>query len=130
MTPRRALPKNIHNAVVTGLQKLLALRMPGTPAAGALQATAAVWIEALENANIAWDENLDTRRIEAAFASLIRHCEQWPQPAHFFHRLPARTYPPALGVRIDETTRRANAEKLKTIIQKFKQQHNLNNREE
>ena len=42
--PNRILPKTVFNEVLNGLLMLLALRLPGTPAADAIAATAAGFV--------------------------------------------------------------------------------------
>jgi hypothetical protein len=76
--------------VADGLQRLVALAIPGQPPAETIALTAAAWCEALEASSIAWDEHLDAPRLRMSFRALMRDCERWPQPAHLLRALPAR----------------------------------------
>ncbi|PPD34935.1 MAG: hypothetical protein CTY21_09450 [Methylomonas sp.] len=76
--------------IVTGLQKLLALRLPGTPAEDMVIGTAEVWLEAVRPSCRQWDERLDAARIRAAFNALFRQADRWPAPKQFLDNLAAR----------------------------------------
>lgn len=82
--------------IVTGLQKLFALRLPGTPPEDAIVGTAEVWLEAVRSTRIEWDQSLDTPRVRRAFASLFRLCDRWPVPKLFIDNLGSRAPPKAL----------------------------------
>ena len=81
--------------IVTGLQKLLALRLQGTPPEDAIVGTAAVWLEALWP-DRAWAEHLDRERLRQAFRTLCRSCDRWPPPKLFLDNLGGRPEPPKL----------------------------------
>ena len=74
--PQRTLPKTVFNEVLNGLLLLLALRLPGTPAAEAITATAAAWEIALTSGK-AW-RGEDAPRFQAAFATLAATADQPP----------------------------------------------------
>jgi len=84
--------------IATGLQKLLALRLAGTPPEDAIVGTAAVWLDAIWTTGLQWDEALDRSRMERAFTALARTCERWPSPKtyldHLGGRPPQRQLPP------------------------------------
>jgi hypothetical protein len=82
--------------VITGLQKLLALRLPGTPPQDAVTGTAQVWLEAIDQPGICWDEALDKPRVLRAFKALFANCERWPVPKNFMQHLGNRDPPRAL----------------------------------
>jgi len=86
----------LRGEIITGLQKLLALRLPGTPPEDAIIGTAEVWIEGIGSSRIKWDERLDRDRVQIAFATLFRSCEYWPSPKLFLDRLGSRAPPKAL----------------------------------
>lgn len=86
----------LREEILTGLQKLLALRLPGTPPEDAIVGTAEVWIEGIGCSRIKWDEQLDRDRVRLAFATLFRSCEYWPSPKLFLDRLGSRAPPKAL----------------------------------
>jgi hypothetical protein len=112
----------IRAEVVDGLKRLVALSLPGQPPAETIALTAAAWVEALEAAPIAWDEELDTPRLRVAFKLLMRECDRWPQPVHLLRALPPRPQrkklpPPAMSEEQKETARsilRELAQKLKS----------------
>lgn len=90
------IPDWLHNAVIDGLQKLLALRLPGTPAAEAVGGTAMVWLEAIDRPGMRWDEEMDMPRVQRAFRALFATCDRWPAPKLFIQHLGNRDPPPAL----------------------------------
>ncbi|OIP06964.1 MAG: hypothetical protein AUK53_11835 [Betaproteobacteria bacterium CG2_30_59_46] len=82
--------------IVTGLQKLLALRLAGTPPEDAIVGTAEVWLEALWHSGTAWSEHLDRERVRRAFQTLFRICDRWPSPKLLLDNLGSRPQPKAL----------------------------------
>ncbi|MEG1971345.1 MAG: hypothetical protein RR101_14630 [Burkholderiaceae bacterium] len=100
--------------IATGLQKLLALRLAGTPPEDAIGLTAAVWLEAITGTAIAWDESLDRNRVRRSFLTLTSTCDRWPAPRAFLINLPQRPAPIALPLpSVPAAVRRANLDKLK-----------------
>ena len=83
------------SVIVSGLQRLAAMRLPATPLDGDLRLAAAVWIAALW-ARRAWDAERDAPRLEAAFLALASHARRWPAPAELLDQLPAKSPPKAL----------------------------------
>lgn len=81
--------------IATGLQKLLALRLQGTPPEDAIVGTAEVWLEALWP-DRTWAEHIDRIRIQQAFRVLFRICDRWPTPKLFLDNLGSRPQPQAL----------------------------------
>lgn len=81
-------PNWFGDAVAAGLQRLVALRLPGTPAADMLQATAKVWIGALLSRPIDWQEARDLPRIRQAFLTLTATMDHWPSPSEFMAAFP------------------------------------------
>lgn len=86
----------VEREMLRGLQGLLALRLPGAPAADAVGMTADIWLVAIEPRAAAWQEELDANRIRQAFTALFTRVRQWPSPAEFLDALPARAPQPAL----------------------------------
>lgn len=82
----------LRNEIITGVQKLFSLRLPGAPAADAVGMTAAVWIEALAAHRINWDAHQDAPRIQRAFQILLR-ADRWPVPKDLIAALPPRPEP-------------------------------------
>lgn len=82
--------------IASGLQKLLALRLIGTPPEDAIIGTAEVWLEAVGSCGVQWVEHLDRDRVQRAFQTLFRICERWPAPKQFLDNLGSRDPPKAL----------------------------------
>ena len=84
------MPKEIHNAIIVGLIKLVTLRLRGAPPAESVTTVAEVWLETLARRD--W-QPADVARIECAFRRLCAEMTDWPAPRHFLDCLPP---PPAL----------------------------------
>ena len=80
--------------IASGLQGLVCLGLPWTPASELLTATARVWLRALSTLD--WSEERDVPRIRAAFLVLERTREAWPQPKHLLEAMPAPNAQPRL----------------------------------
>jgi hypothetical protein len=87
--PAAGPPAWFRAAVIDGLQYLLALRLPGCPAADAIEATGRAWLRACWGM-AGWDEAADTWRMRAAFDSLARNRDTWPAPRHWREAMPGR----------------------------------------
>lgn len=74
--------------ICTGLQKLVALSLPGQPAMETIELTAASWLEAVEGR--AFEQSLDAQRFRLAFRSLLQTSDRWPSPRHLLEALPSR----------------------------------------
>jgi hypothetical protein len=82
----------LHDEVLTGLQKLVCLSLPGTPALEIIAGTAMAWGEALEYGRV-WDEARDTPRIRAAFTALLALSTDWPAPGRLLELMPSSEPP-------------------------------------
>lgn len=102
----KELPDSLYNAVIDGLTMLLALRLPGTPAADTAQATAQAWSVALA-ANKQWDAEADLPRIQMAFAVLAANTDRWPAPRHLLDCLP----PPPERLKLEHKHRPSEKQK-------------------
>ena len=81
----------LENCVITGLQMLMTLRLPGAPAQDTMDVVAEVWIAAFARGRrIGWDEGRDPARIEAAFIACAATTERWPTPGRVLDLLPPR----------------------------------------
>jgi hypothetical protein len=80
----------LRSAVIEGLQRLLVLRLPNSPASDTVVTVAEVWIAAFLNQRILWVENLDRPRINAAFLRATAEFEKWEAPVKVLQLLPAR----------------------------------------
>jgi len=82
--------------VAEGLQRLLVLRLEGTPPADAIDGVVLAWCDALLVRGGLWDEAQDAPRIRQAYRSLAAHATRWPAPAHLWEHLPSRPQPQPL----------------------------------
>ncbi|OAM30338.1 hypothetical protein A7P96_06940 [Eikenella sp. NML03-A-027] len=117
----KPLPKFVSDELLTGLQKLMMLRLEGAPPADGIKLTASVWVEAIASVNISWAEQLDKGRITAGFTRLFAEIERWPTPKMLIRCLPPRPEPPKLEHKRqltpeEEARGRENLKKLYQII--------------
>jgi hypothetical protein len=89
-------PAWLRSEVASGLQRLVALGLPGQPPAETIALTAATWCEALAGTPISWDAEQDAPRLRAAFAALLPQVERWPAPVALLRNLPPRVPAPTL----------------------------------
>ena len=114
------IPDWLRIQMITGLQKLVVLRLPGTPPEDAIPATAQVWLEAMDRPWIKWDQAQDARRVDCAWRQLYATAERWPAPKHLIDLLGNRDPPkalPAPPMSPEEIAR--NRARLKELIEKF-----------
>ena len=69
-------------------QRLVAMALPGQPAAEMLPVTAEMWRDVLLDMRVSEDD--DRERIEAGFRYLYRKIREWPQPADLIEQMPKR----------------------------------------
>nr|DAS19909.1 MAG TPA: hypothetical protein [Caudoviricetes sp.] len=96
MKPRRKMPDWAYNQMIDGLQKLLVLRLSGSPPADMISAVALVWEEALTPHTWAFEPDSDAQRLPTAFRLLIQQAEKWVQPAQLIKLIPPRPQPSGL----------------------------------
>ncbi|WP_066568107.1 hypothetical protein [Snodgrassella sp. CFCC 13594] len=111
----------IRQEIISGLQLLYTLRLPGAPPAEALTATAQGWMTALSERTAAWDEQLDASRINKAFATLAAEATRWPPPAALIERIPQRPAVKKLEHNKRQTPEqkahgKANLQRIQTLI--------------
>ena len=117
--------------IVSGLQKLLALRLAGTPPEDSIKATGIVWIEALDDCGIKWVEHLDRERVQRAFKTMYRTCDRWPAPKLFLDNLGNRDPPPALPPpQISEEQRKKNVAQLRELMKKLGREKSMYSKKE
>lgn len=120
MTAPPKMPDWAYNQMIDGLQKLLVLRLQGSPPADTISALAAVWEEALTPITWAWQPETDGERLPIAFRQLIRQAEKWTQPAQLIKQIPPRnTLTAALLPNkqpISPEQREANRQRLQQIL--------------
>jgi hypothetical protein len=83
-------------AVGRGLQALITLNLEGKPPADSLPQTADIWLIALQNSNIHWQQEHDEWRIQKGFAVLLSSATKFPVPKNLLDNLPARKQQAAL----------------------------------
>ena len=117
----KPLPKFVSDELLTGLQKLMMLRLEGAPPADGIKLTASVWVEAIASVNISWVEQLDKGRITAGFTRLFAEIERWPTPKMLIRCLPPRPEPPKLEHKRQLTPeeKARGRENLKKLYQKI-----------
>jgi len=89
-----AAPPWFRNAVIDGLQGLVTLMLPGTPAAEVVPLTTLSWVEVLWRLPVAWVQDLDLPRIGPGFVALAGAVDKWPAPRQLLAHLPPRPAPP------------------------------------
>lgn len=85
-----------HNRVVSGLQFLWALGLPGTPASELATLTASTWVHTLWQCGRAWVEELDSYHLYEAFTAVAARAERWPTPRAVLAEMKPRAVRPAL----------------------------------
>ena len=83
-------PQWMLTEVADGLQRLMLLALPGTPAAETIEGAARAWADAFWYAPKAWDQDLDAPRIAAAFRDIGHRLECFPSPMAILEAMPAR----------------------------------------
>ena len=81
--------KWFRDVITTGLKTLVALSLPGTPAADVVSTTRNAWVVILWRAPIDWIDD-DAARIERAFIRLASHIERWPPPKALLQYMASR----------------------------------------
>lgn len=74
--------------LATGLQKLLCLSLPGTPAVDLIDGTVLAWADALRYGRV-WDEARDAPRIRDGFRALAALSSEWPSPHRLVEVMPS-----------------------------------------
>lgn len=117
MTDKGEAPQWMLAEVADGLQRLMCLALPGTPAAETIAGTARAWADAMWYAPKAWDRDLDAPRIAAAFRGIGHRLERFPTPKALLEAMPARPPQPALPKpTISEAQRRANRRRIARMM--------------
>lgn len=96
MTDKGKAPQWMIFEVAEGLQRMIALSLPGTPAAETVEGTARAWADAFWHAPKAWDQDLDAPRIDAAFRTIACQLERLPTPKAVMEAMPKRPEPKKL----------------------------------
>lgn len=91
-----ATPDWLRAEVASGLQRLVALALPGQPPAETIALTAGAWCDVLAGMNVVWEQQQDAPRLRAAFEVLAMQVERWPAPTHYLRLMPPRVSPPEL----------------------------------
>ena len=91
------MTREVNNALVSGLQHMFAMRLPGHPPLDAADGTYQAWIAAFNSLPIAWDDRRDPQRIEQAFGILWANIDRWPTPKMLIACIPPVPPPPQLA---------------------------------
>ena len=75
---------------IEGIQRLYTLRLQGAPPEDGVLATAEVWVAALKQRFVGWNETQDAGRITAGFNELVLDAVRWPSPAMLIGKIPPR----------------------------------------
>lgn len=103
------------DVIISGLQRLAAMRLPNTPLDGELKLAGAVWIDSLWFRRC-WHPDPDARRLRQAFLALNGAVRRWPAPADLLDYLPPRPQPPALPPPLPGPAAQAHLAALKARI--------------
>lgn len=87
------IPPLLEAEVLEGLQRLLTLRLPGSPAQDTIILTSDTWSNAVYVKCGNWQDNLDKGRISFAFAKLFASVDKWPTPKQLIELIPPRSQP-------------------------------------
>ena len=90
------MTKEVNNALVSGIQHMFAMRLPGHPPLDAADGTYQAWIAAFDSLPIAWDDERDVPRIRQAFGALWATVDRWPTPKMLIACIPPVPPPPQL----------------------------------
>lgn len=105
------------DAVLSGVQALWSLSLPGSPPEETIDKTADVWVAALWSDAVAWERDADLQRIHTAFERLVRDADRWPSPAVWRRHLPSRRPKAALPAPQMSPERRAeNSRRLREAL--------------
>lgn len=110
----------LKSEIIEGLQKLLVLRLKNSPASDTITATAMVWYESVISRPIAWNEQLDRKRIKTAFSELCATVDIFPAPAQFLRVLPPREQALCLPPPQSKELSAENREKLDLLLKKLR----------
>jgi hypothetical protein len=84
--------------ICEAFKRMVARRMPDTPAADMIAAVADDWMDIVGEG---MNEEQDLQRIIAGFKLIFRECSRWPQPAELLKRLPWRIAKQAATIHVD-----------------------------
>lgn len=108
--------------IVSGLQRLCALSLAGTPPDETIVLTAQTWADALWQSSPYWDLERDSERITKGFTQLILTCDRWPTPAQLRAVLPSRAPQLALPEPpMSDEQKQRNRERLRVIVETLAQ---------
>ena len=115
------VPEWLLSEVATGLQRLMLLALPGTPAAEIIAGTACAWADAFWCSPRDWHQAQDAPRIAAAFRLIACQLERFPTPKAVLHAMPERPQPKQLTeLPITPDQRRVTRKRITDFIAGFK----------
>jgi hypothetical protein len=93
---QQRVPGWMGEIVKARMERLRLLNLDGQPLGRSMGEVVRIWAQILAARLPIADEALDGPRIHAAFDTLERTCDHWPQPANLLAALPARPEHPKL----------------------------------
>ena len=91
------MTKEVNNALVSGIQHMFAMRLPGHPPLDAADGTYQAWIAAFDSLPISWNDERDVPRIRQAFGAFMGNRRPLADPENADCLYPARAAPAAAG---------------------------------
>jgi hypothetical protein len=93
---QQRVPGWMGEIVKARMERLRLMNLDGQPLGRSMGEVVRIWAQILAARLPMADEALDGPRIHAAFDTLERTCDRWPQPANLLAALPARPEHPKL----------------------------------
>lgn len=122
------VPAWLNDTVITGLQYMVALRLPFCPAEDVIPATCMTWVDLFWFKRKDWDEHKHKPIIERAFKSVACRVDSWPPPSMVFDEVKAISRELMTTPRVEYTMskeqRQKNAERLSELKKKLGGQFN------
>lgn len=110
----------LKDEIVMGLQKLISLRLKNSPSKDTVTATAMVWYETIYTRPIAWNEEMDRKRVRMAFTELCATSDSFPSPSQFLRILAQREQPLSLPSPVNNKITQQNKKLLDDLMRKLK----------
>lgn len=107
----------LKNAVVSGVQLMIALSLDGSPGHETVGLTAMAWVEIVKSWNLK-NTPEDSQRVSAAFKALASQVTRWPAPAQLKPYLPApiKAVNDVLALPYPKDKQRENLNMLKSLL--------------
>lgn len=121
MVKSKLTPQWFRVVIATGLQRLMPLGLPGTPAADTIKLVAVAWADSLWSVKIGWNKEQDAQRLLQAFVITGGRVERWPPPRAVLAVMPPRTPLPRLHTMpIDKRKNQQARETILDLVRSFR----------